>query len=162
MVLKPFKLAPAAQSMSAAQNLSSTNSKRNAILVNKLSKGGGECPTLPNSSTNALQFVHGNSNSMSPNANAIHKAATNSLRNMTVKSQGDKVVGYNGPKGTVLSGGSSFAMRELSDTYNKMMDYTRGFKKQTKQRKKRKQTKQRKKRKQTKQRKQRKRTKRRR
>jgi len=115
MVLKSFNMANAARDPASNQTSSAKNKLNSVTLIHALSKGGG-CSTLPNAQTNALQFLHANSNLTIPNGSAIHLDAHNNLRKMTVAAQGDGVKGFDGPKGKVLSGGSSFSLKTLIDT----------------------------------------------
>tara|TARA_R110002073_G_scaffold130566_2_gene277193 strand:+ start:1816 stop:2235 length:420 start_codon:yes stop_codon:yes gene_type:complete len=108
-------MAAAATNTEAAHDLGNKKTKAGNQLSNSL-KGGAGCSTLPNAQTNALQFLHANSNLTIPNGSNIHRDAHNNLRKMTVAAQGDAVKGFDGPKGKVLSGGSSFSLKTLIDT----------------------------------------------
>jgi hypothetical protein len=113
--LNSFNIAPAATNPELALKRGQNNAKAGNQLSNSL-KGGAVCSTLPNAQTNALQFLYANSNLTIPNGSDIHLDAHNNLRKMTVAAQGDAVKGFDGPKGKVLSGGSSFSLKTLIDT----------------------------------------------
>ena len=113
--LNSFNMAAATTNTEAALKRGQNNAKAGNQLSNSL-KGGAGCSTLPNAQTNALQFLHANSNLTIPNGSNIHRDAHNNLRKMTVAAQGDAVKGFDGPKGKVLSGGSSFSLKTLIDT----------------------------------------------